>query len=167
MAKTTIKPDNPEAFARLMRLGHVSKAQGDTRLAHEYWRDAALLQPERVEVWKALLEILDDDDDRRVCLQNILALEPNNRSAQQQLSALNERQPEQPTFLNADRTAPSRQPLQRPPRRGQQPIQRWYGRILQYAGEILLVVLITVALLNIQRIIDFVQTLWQSLTGML
>jgi len=158
MAKNTINSDSPEAFARLMRLGHVSKAQGDARLAHKYWRDAAALQPERVEVWKALLEILEDDDDRRVCLQNILALEPDNRALRQELTTLNEQNPEQPTFLNADRTQTMRKaPLQRPAR--QQATQRWYGRILQYAGEIILVVIITLALLNIERIVAFVQSI--------
>lgn len=164
MAKTTIKTDDPQAFTRLMRLGHVSKAQGDTRQAHQYWRDAATLQPERVEVWKALLEILDDVEDQRVCMQNILALEPENRAVRQQLADLNERQPESPSFLNAERTLPAKQPLVRP--LPQQQTRRWYGRLLQYGGEILLVAVITLALLNIERIVEFARMLWQAITGL-
>jgi tetratricopeptide (TPR) repeat protein len=164
MAKTTINPENPEAFARLMRLGRVSKAQGDLRLAHEYWRDAALLRPERVEVWKALLEVLDDEADRRVCLQNILALEPENRAIRQELTELNEQEPERPTFLNAEQTI-SKRPLVRPQRQTP-PQKRWTGRILQYGGEILLVVLITLALLNIEQIIEWGRMLLETLTGL-
>lgn len=157
MPKTTIQSDNPEAFERLMRLGTVSKAQGDIRLAHEYWRDAAVLQPERVEVWKALLEILEDDDDRRVCLQNILALEPENRVMRQELTTLNEQNPEKPSFLNVERTQTMRKaPLRRPA--PQQNTPRWYGKILQYAGEIVLVVIITLLLLNFQQIVDLLQS---------
>ncbi|MCA9915727.1 MAG: hypothetical protein KC496_20370 [Anaerolineae bacterium] len=161
MAKTTVKPDNPEAFERLMRLGNVSRAQGDHRLAHEYWREAAMLQPERVEVWKALLNILETDEDRRVCLQNILALEPDNRPAKQQLAALLE----STTTETAEHPRPAKLPLVRP--QAQQKVQRWYGKALQYTLEILLVVLITLALLNLETVIHFVQTAWQSLIGML
>ncbi len=161
MAKTRVKPDNPEAFERLMRLGTVSKAQGDQRLAHEYWREAAMLQPERVEVWKSLLDILETDEDRRVCLQNILALEPENRPAKQQLAALLQ-------INNAETTEhprPAKLPLVRPQSR--QKAQRWYGKFLQYAAEIALVVIITLALLNLETVIQWVQAAWQSLTGLL
>lgn len=118
-------------------------------------------QPERVEVWKALLDILETDEDRRVCLQNILALEPENRPAKQQLAALLQTH----TAETAEHPRTTKLPLVRP--QAQQKAQRWYAKFLQYAAEILLVVVITLALLNLGAVIQWVQAAWQSLTGLM
>jgi ferric-dicitrate binding protein FerR (iron transport regulator) len=74
-------------FAELMRSGQVAYAAGKRRLAHDLWRRAATLAPYNEQVWLALLQVLDDEDDRRGCLQNIVAINPNNLQAQHQLRA--------------------------------------------------------------------------------
>jgi ferric-dicitrate binding protein FerR (iron transport regulator) len=71
-----------------MRAGQVAYASGQAEKAHRIWRRAAMLSPGEEQVWLALLNVLDDDEDRRVCLQNIVALNPNNQQAKRQLKAL-------------------------------------------------------------------------------
>lgn len=78
----------PMTFERLMRLGQVAHAQGDDRTAHEYWRQAALLEPDNEQVWTALMWVLDEDEDRKTCLKNILTINPHNVQAQQMLDDL-------------------------------------------------------------------------------
>jgi hypothetical protein len=79
---------NPVSFARLMRLGQVAHAQGDNKSAHQYWRQAALLEPDNEQVWTALMWVVESDDDRKVCLKNILAINPQNLRAQTLLDEL-------------------------------------------------------------------------------
>lgn len=146
MSKNITERDAANSFARLMRLGTVSHAQGDYKQAHHYWREAAMLQPENEQVWLALLQVLDSDADRRVCLQNILALNPNNQRAQEQLTALDQ-EPEGEAAPLPDVT----------PREDMQ--QRGVERLLRYLREVVLVVLITAVLLNLQNIATFIQGL--------
>jgi hypothetical protein len=80
--------NNPVAFKRLMRLGNVAYAEGDYKQAHDSWQQAAMMQPDNEEVWLALLRVLNTVDDRRVCLRNILTINPNNKSAQALLDEL-------------------------------------------------------------------------------
>lgn len=72
----------------LLRAGAVAKAAGDRRKAHELLRRAASLAPYNEQVWLALLDVLDDPRDRRVCLQNIVAINPYNLHAHTELAAL-------------------------------------------------------------------------------
>lgn len=74
-------------FARMMRLGHVSYAEGNLKQAHRFWRRAAMMKPYEEQVWLALLNVVETDADRRVCLQNIITLNPNNIQALQRLNA--------------------------------------------------------------------------------
>jgi hypothetical protein len=76
------------AFARMMRLGQVAHAQGQLRMAHQYWRQAAIIEPDNEMVWVALLDVLENEDDRRVCLQNILAINPANKQARRLLNKM-------------------------------------------------------------------------------
>jgi len=75
-------------FVELMRAGQVAYSKGKRQQAHDIWRHAAMLHPYDEQVWLALLNVLDSDDDRRVCLQNIVAINPNNLQAQTQLTEL-------------------------------------------------------------------------------
>lgn len=68
-----------------MRAGQLAYAAGMPRRAHEVWRQAAALCPGEEQVWLALLNVLEDENDRRVCLQNIVMINPNNRQARSQL----------------------------------------------------------------------------------
>lgn len=96
MTQTQRRRSNPVAFKRLMRLGNVSLTEGDYKQAHEYWKQAAMMQPDSEEVWQALLRVLNTPDDRRICLRNILTINPNNKQAQQMLDELvGDTQPDQ------------------------------------------------------------------------
>jgi hypothetical protein len=88
MSQTRSEIQNPVSFARLMRLGQVAHAQGDSRAAHDYWRQAAMIEPDNEQVWTALMWVLDGEEDRKVCLRNILAINPQNLRAQAMLDEL-------------------------------------------------------------------------------
>lgn len=88
MTRSRSQTRNPISFAGLMRLGQASHAQGDTRTAHEYWQKAAMLEPDNEQVWTALMWVIEDDEDRKVCLKNIITLNPDNLQAQQMLDDL-------------------------------------------------------------------------------
>ena len=88
MSQTRTETQNPVSFARLMRLGQVAHAQGDSKAAHDYWRQAAMIEPDNEQVWTALMWVLDGDEDRKVCLRNILAINPQNFRAQAMLDEL-------------------------------------------------------------------------------
>jgi hypothetical protein len=81
-------PDRTEPFARMMRLGQACYVQGARKQAHRYWRRAALIDPGNEDVWQALLNVVETDEDRQVCLQNILAINPHNKAVQAQLGVI-------------------------------------------------------------------------------
>ena len=72
----------------LLAAGKQALAAGDRRLAHELYRAAAVINPYEARVWVALLDVLTRDDDRDVCLQNIIATDPLNPDARRQLRGL-------------------------------------------------------------------------------
>ncbi|PJF22481.1 MAG: hypothetical protein CUN56_05795 [Phototrophicales bacterium] len=74
--------------SELLRAGLVALAAGDKAKAHTLWKQAAALNPKNEAVWLALLEVVNTHDDRRVCLENILAINPNNEAARRQLRVL-------------------------------------------------------------------------------
>ncbi len=80
--------DQTEPFARMMRLGQACYVQGARKQAHRYWRRAALIDPGNEAVWLSLLNVVETDEDRRVCLENILAINPKNKEAQRQLGVI-------------------------------------------------------------------------------
>jgi uncharacterized protein with FMN-binding domain len=80
--------NNPVAFKHLMRVGQVAYAEGNHKHAHDSWQQAAMMQPDNEEVRLALLRVLHNDDDRRVCLRNILTINPHNKRAQEMLDEL-------------------------------------------------------------------------------
>ncbi len=81
-------PDETEAFARMMRLGQACYVQGARKQAHRYWRRAALIDPGRERVWVSLLNVVETEADRRVCLENILAINPQNQEVKAQLGII-------------------------------------------------------------------------------
>ncbi len=82
---------SPQTMARyieLLRRGHVAWAAKQKQRAHDYWRQAALLCPNDEQVWLVLLNVVEEKADRRVCLENIIRINPRNQAALQQLRAL-------------------------------------------------------------------------------
>lgn len=103
MAQLQLKSKNPMTFTRLMRLGQVAHTQGDHRSAFEYWSQAAILQPEDEQVWTALMWVLERDEDRKVCLRNLLAINPNNIQARDMLDDLiGETQPQTDNLITPE-----------------------------------------------------------------
>jgi len=76
-----------DEFSRLMESGRAAYLQGNRQRAHDLWREAATIDPYSEQVWLALLDVLDSDEDRVVCLQNIIAINPMNIQARRQLRA--------------------------------------------------------------------------------
>lgn len=66
---------------KLLRRGTVHYKSGDYRGAHRVWRRAAMLSPYNVDVWRNLQRVVTSDEDRRICLQNILAIQPDDEEA--------------------------------------------------------------------------------------
>lgn len=78
-------------FTDLMQAGRVAYEAGKPKAAHDLWKEAAALEPYNEQVWLALLDVLQTDDDRRVCLQNIIAINPLNVQARRQLNRIDAR----------------------------------------------------------------------------
>ncbi|NWG15004.1 MAG: hypothetical protein HXY41_00065 [Chloroflexi bacterium] len=78
-------------FTDLMQAGRVALAAGKPQVAHDLWKEAAALDPYNEQVWLALLDVLQTDADRRVCLQNIIAINPLNVQARRQLNRIDAR----------------------------------------------------------------------------
>jgi hypothetical protein len=72
----------------LLAAGREAYSLGDRTAAHELWRMAAVANPYDERVWAALMEVLTRDDDREVCLENIIAINPLNPDARRQLRAI-------------------------------------------------------------------------------
>lgn len=82
---------SPNNLDTLIDAGSALFAAGDYRGAHDRWREAAIIDPYDERVWLLLLQVLDSDEDRRVCLENIISLNPNNVEARRQLRAVRRR----------------------------------------------------------------------------
>jgi hypothetical protein len=72
----------------LILAGCSELAAGRRQEAHNFWRRAAALRPDDEEIWLALLSVVETDEDRRTCLENVTMLNPQNKVALQQLQAL-------------------------------------------------------------------------------
>ena len=72
----------------LLEAGDEALALGETRAAHDIWRVAAVANPYDERVWLALLRVLEDEEDQKVCLKNIIAINPLNTEARRQLRLL-------------------------------------------------------------------------------
>ena len=87
MARQVTVTDKKTEFAQLMQHGRSAFDRGAKQLAHNLWREAALLDPYNEQVWLALLDVLETRDDQRVCLENILSINPMNTQARRMLRA--------------------------------------------------------------------------------
>ena len=91
-----------QTFENLYREGLTAYRAGELKRAHELWRDAATIDPYQEKLWVALLHVLETEEDRRVCLENILAINPGSAKARRDLAALERA---------AAHTNPKRRPL--------------------------------------------------------
>lgn len=77
-----------ERFDELFQAGRSAFAMGNLQQAHDFYKEAARLSPFNEQVWLALLDVIDTDEDRRVCLQNILQINPMNVQARRTLNQI-------------------------------------------------------------------------------
>jgi hypothetical protein len=76
------------SLEQLLEAGKQAFDAGDRRTAHELWRSAAVANPYDERVWLSLLQVLKRPDDREVCLENIISINPLNTDARRQLRRL-------------------------------------------------------------------------------
>jgi ferric-dicitrate binding protein FerR (iron transport regulator) len=122
----------------LILAGCSELAAGHRQEAHVFWRRAAALRPNDEEIWLALLSVVDTDEDRRTCLENVTALNPQNKIALQQLRALDSLM----TLMDGEQLADSKTP--RRPRR-----LRWPLLVLALLYLLKLVVLMAAVMIVI------------------
>jgi len=72
-------------FEELMQAGRKAYKQGKRRLAHDHWHEAATVDPYNEQVWLSLFRVLETDEDRIACLENIIAINPMNVQARRRL----------------------------------------------------------------------------------
>ncbi len=85
MAANSGTQSRHQRFDELMQAGAQALEAGDRRAAHDHWREAATIDPYSEQVWLSLLRVLDDEEDRHVCLENIIAINPLNVQARRLL----------------------------------------------------------------------------------
>lgn len=78
----------------LLQQGYIAYNNWEIKKARLLWRKAAVVDPANEEIWLALYNVTQDDEDRKACLQNILILNPDNKDAEQRLRLMeNDTQP--------------------------------------------------------------------------
>lgn len=77
-----------EKFIRLCQAARAAILEGNLYDAHLFYRHAAYIHPFSTTVWIGLAKVVDNDEDRRVALENVLAINPNHAEAQQMLQKL-------------------------------------------------------------------------------
>ena len=97
-------------FLDLFRKGKDAARSGQRAKAHTLFRKAIEIDPYHEQVWLWLASVVENDDDRRVCFENVLALNPTHPTARKQMQIL-----EQKAIVAAmrDTGANSRQTLRR------------------------------------------------------
>jgi hypothetical protein len=136
-------------FSELMETGRAAYNQGNRRKAHDIWREAATLDPYNEQVWLALLDVLENEEDRVVCLQNIIAINPMNIQARRELRAFGANSRSRPRPLDrsrlsaaqAQRTQPKTAPMRQPSRRSLLRRAVFMGMALGLSGVLFAIVL--------------------------
>lgn len=88
MANSSLTNEEREKFIRLCHAAQIASLSGKFEEAHLYYRHAARLHPYSTTVWMGLAKIVEDDADRRVALQNVLAIDSSHQEARQMLEDL-------------------------------------------------------------------------------
>ncbi len=82
----------PKEFLQLFKQGKEAAKRGDKAKAHELFRQAIEIDPYHEQVWLWLASVVESDEDRRVCFENVLELNPLHPTARQQLQRLEQKQ---------------------------------------------------------------------------
>ncbi|MAU13213.1 MAG: hypothetical protein CL607_25575 [Anaerolineaceae bacterium] len=87
--ETVIHPNKPD-ITQMLRLARIAATEGDLDSANQLLKRAALIDPANEQVWMMLLYVVETVEDRRTCLLNIIAINPDNESAKSMLAQLEE-----------------------------------------------------------------------------
>ena len=87
--ESIIHPKKPD-ITQMLRLARIAANEGDVESANQMLKRAALLDPANEQVWMMLLYVVETIEDRRTCLSNILAINPDNEAASKMLAQLEE-----------------------------------------------------------------------------
>lgn len=79
-----------EKFIKLCQAARASIIAGDEAEACLYFRYAAYIHPFSTTVWLGLAKVVATEEDRRVALQNVLAINPQHEEARQLLAELDQ-----------------------------------------------------------------------------
>jgi ferric-dicitrate binding protein FerR (iron transport regulator) len=90
----------PKEFLRLFKAGQEAARAGENAKAHELFRKAIEVDPYHEQIWLWLASVVETDEDRRVCFENVLELNPTNPTARRQLQKLEQKALEE--TLNPD-----------------------------------------------------------------
>ncbi len=85
-----------EAIERQLALGQEAARRGDDALAFKHLRRVVEAEPENESAWLWLSAVVEDVDDKRLCLENVLVLNPENRAARRGLARLPAESAEEP-----------------------------------------------------------------------
>lgn len=105
----------PQEFLRLFTEGKNAARLGRKQEAHDLFRRAIEVDPYHEQVWLWLASVVETDEDRRVCFENVLELDPENPTARRQLQKLEYRATESAQKLSPERARqPHRAPIVQP-----------------------------------------------------
>jgi hypothetical protein len=89
-----ISPDllnAPKEFLSLFKAGKEAAQRGEKAKAHHFFRQAIEIDPYHEQVWLWLASVVESDEDRQVCFENVLELNPTNLTARHQLQKLEQK----------------------------------------------------------------------------
>lgn len=75
----------------LLRRGIEAAKAGQVVKAHRLLQQVVEREPQNEKAWLWLSGVVETDDQRSVCLQNVLAINPHNQAAQRGLTALRQK----------------------------------------------------------------------------
>lgn len=79
---------NVQVIQALLQEGIAAAEAGQREQARERLMQVVEREDENVTAWLWLSRVVDTDEDRQVCFENVLTLDPDNREAQEGLAAL-------------------------------------------------------------------------------
>jgi len=144
MGEATMTSDNVQVANDLLSAGREAFAKGQDAQAHTLWRQAAALHPENEAIWVELLSVVKSVEDRRVCLENILTINPRNTQAKNELQIYNLMQGQAQARKNNPERTP-KPPQAKPPHRFTF-LQRLFWMLVTGIGFVVLLLLIELAL---------------------
>jgi tetratricopeptide (TPR) repeat protein len=95
-----------ERVARLIEQGQAAAQRGNTEQARNYLQAAVDLEPNNATAWLWFAGVLEDLEDQKYALEQVLALEPDNIRAEDGLEYVNEQlalQPEREPSISFDK----------------------------------------------------------------